>query len=453
MKHSVPLSALAAAVLGSGCIAIPMGTETFTTEYPTDVRTTSDPPAKTYAPVPVVTDGDEYRHSVAIGLLGNITSTRPKVQHYAKVTVEKRKRLAFGITPVDAERMFRPKNALVPQTAEYYKGNGQYKDTPNQFDTKFLGSCVGFWLLLDTPVALFYEPFAPYEKDVHYLGRFVKSESTRKGNVLFLNNVFSAEDIDLLRKFSPEDREKIGAWTYYENDRHPHDTFWNGFSNSALLGFYKFCYYLVHEPEDLSRTTPVDPEVTDSRRTVSGPYLVTLRLPDLGYVETVAVEPGKTEARFRLVDAADGSSFANGSVLYDFPSEGRAAVRDEDDRAILELAMEREWPVTVALPAPRLVKVAGAGGTKTGGGGAASPAGAPYQISSIGRTDDDKGLVVRVTVNDTSKTFDVDRAVQPEVRRMFREQFATGENARRREALAWKTEDGGKTLVYTVTFE
>ena len=58
-----------------------------------------------------------------------------------------------------------------------------------------------------------------------------------------------------------------------------------------------------------------------------------------------------------------------------------------------------------------------------------------------------------MTVTDTSKTFEIDRKVQPEVRRMFREQFATGGNATRREALRMDLLDGGKALVYTVTFE
>ena len=75
----------------------------------------------------------------------------------------------------------------------------------------------------------------------------------------------------------------------------------------------------------------------------------------------------------------------------------------------------------------------------------------PYEIKAI--EPDDNRLVVRVTVNDTSKTFEIDRKVQPEVRRMFREQFATGADAKRRESVRMSVEDGGKSLVYTVTFE
>ena len=60
---------------------------------------------------------------------------------------------------------------------------------------------------------------------------------------------------------------------------------------------------------------------------------------------------------------------------------------------------------------------------------------------------------MRVTVNDLSRTLDIDRAVRPEVRRMFREQFASGENADRRETVRMEVPDGGKAIVYTVTFE
>nr|MBO6295392.1 hypothetical protein [Schwartzia sp. (in: firmicutes)] len=76
-----------------------------------------------------------------------------------------------------------------------------------------------------------------------------------------------------------------------------------------------------------------------------------------------------------------------------------------------------------------------------------------YQIASIGQTSDGKGLVVRVMVNDMSKTFEIDRALQPEVRRLFRNQFSTGENENRRETVRMSVENGGKSLVYTVAFE
>ena len=74
-----------------------------------------------------------------------------------------------------------------------------------------------------------------------------------------------------------------------------------------------------------------------------------------------------------------------------------------------------------------------------------------FAITGIEPASDGR-LVVRVHVEDTSRTFEVDRLVRPEVIRLFREQFATGANAGRREEVRWMTEDNGRTIVYHAEF-
>ena len=459
------LTAAAAVLLGSGCVVIPMGSETYRHEYPSDVRPTSAPPTTTCEAQPTVLEGDENRRTAAIGLRGETKIEQPMVQHYKAVSVRKEKRLSVGIFPTAPRRnqFFRPKGSLTPMPSTmFYQGDGKYSTS----NTGYPGSgALGGGMALSAltlgvvanPISLLAEIFGPFEKDLHFLGGTKDSESTfteTRGTIRATTTTmtYDSGDIDLLLKFPMAERESIGAWTFHENDAHPHNTFWHGFE-AQWVGVCKYCNYFVKDEGEVPRTIPAAPSVEIRKTTVVGPFAVTLSLPSLGFKETVDVEPGKMAATFNLLDAANGDSFANGTVRFLPPAGGLAAIRDEDCRAILELAMEREWPVTVALPAPRLDKVAGAGEAKTEGGGAARPAGAPYQISSIGQTDDGKGLVVRVAVNDPSRTLDIDRAVRPEVRRMFREQFATGENANRRETVRMEVPDGGKTIVYSVTFE
>ena len=351
MKRTI-VQAMAGAALAApliaGCVAIPMGTETYTTEYPAAIRATQDSPKKTYEPEPAVAAGDGENRTVAVGLGGTVVSEQAREQHYEKVTVEKRKRMAFGVFPGCAEPLFRPRLAMVPQDLLTYYGDGEYGDDAHRATwAKTMGSCVGGCLFLDTPVALLYGPFAPYEKSYHYLGHMIPQGSGKHVRI-----TFSKSDVDALLKFPPEDREKIGAWTFHEDDTHPHNTFWNGFDQTAWVGFDKHCYYIVHGPEKTAKKTPADPSVTKEARTVPGPYTVTLRLPALGYAQTVAVKEGEKEAKFNLKRAANGAATAEGTLKYAFGAEGPEGVRDDEDRALLERAVEREWSVTVPLPSP-----------------------------------------------------------------------------------------------------
>lgn len=463
MKHpfAILLPALAAAgILGSGCIAIPMGTETFTTEYPAEIRPTTEPPVKTYEPEPTTKNDGETNFSVFIGLDGRITSEQAQEQHYEQGSIEKRKYLSFGFFPQNGSFWNQPPTNVLCQQGLPYQGDGIYSTMPlkNPPTEKPHGSLwawnagadsEGKFLLsiLNTPFAVLFGAFMPFEHDRHYYGRFLSSEEkTFENGARYTSRTYRAEDLALLLKFSPEERERIGAWTFHEDATHPQNTFANSFSRAALFGFYKWCYYVVHDPQETERTSRADSKKTTISRTVPGPYSVLLSLPSLDYCQTADVPPGENKAEFRLLDAANGDSFANGTVRFLPPPGGLAAVRNDEDRALLELAMTKEWPVTVALPAPRL------GSATTGRGAVTNRTSVePYQISSI--EPKDGTLTVRVTVTDTSKTFEIDRKVQPEVRRMFREQFATGENATRREALRMDLLDGGKALVYTVTFE
>ena len=456
----IPATA-AAGILGSGCVAIPMGTETFRTEYPSYVHATSDPPKQTIDVVPTVVDGDMYHRTANIGLTGTITSEQKQEQRYKAVSVKKQKRLAVGLFPTAAQTKWdRTKGSLTPVNSTLsYVGNGNYSSSGGSYEgasaqrlgTALTSLTLGF---VATPISMVAGIFGPYEKDLHYLGSEVvdrSSSSYQEGNlhVTSTSTVHDSKDIDLLCKFPMSDRELIGAWTYHENAMHPHNTFWHGFY-AQWVGVHKYCKFFVTDEGEIKRTNPVEPKITKTTRTVPGPYSVLLSLPGIGIQQMADVNAGETTAFFNLVDAANGDSFANGTVRFLPPPGGLAAIRNEDDCKLLELAMEKEWPVTVALPAPRIGTVP-QHRSENATSKSPAPRTAPYQISSI--EPKDGMLVVRVTVNDASQTFDIDRTVQPEVRRMFREQFATGPDAKHRESVRMAVEDGGKSLVYTVTFE
>ena len=461
MKRILPF--LAISVCATGCISIPMGKEEFTTEFPTVVRATWDSPTKEYDVAPEVAPGAdaEGRENgvAAVSLSSVVVSTQPQEQHYDRVTLEKRKRLAFGLFPGAAEPFYRPKTAMEPVGPMYYIGDGNYRTSPTPSTQGAgalgAGAFFGFYCLLATPVALLYEPFGPYEHDDHFLGRYQNTTFSPRLN----SHHYSKEDVDLLLKFSPADRAKIGAWTFHENASHPHNTFWNGFRRMAWVGFDKHCYYLMHDPVKNVRKEPVDPKVTRNEDKVPGPWTATLRLPDEGYEQSVDVGPDANAAVFRLPASRFGRATASGTLRILPPSGGLEAVRGEDKRELLRRASAREWPVSVILPStaataavPFADPAAPLPAPATAAEASPVPDAPSYRIAAVERPASG-GLVVRVAIDDASRTFDVDRAVQPDIRRLFRDQFASGPDDTRRESLRWVTEDDGKTLVYTVVFE
>ena len=337
LLHLIMMSS-AVVLLGTGCVAIPMGTETFTTEYPTDVLEPSGNPVKTYAPEPVVEDGDQFHRTARVGLAAKVTVEQPQVRKHEKVTVEKRKRLAFGFAPGMAEcingygSIWMPADSLEPMCGWSYKGQGNYRYNSDNEKAAFL--------LAFLPMTVYATVLAPfvdsYECSSHH----------------WQDSVAGISEAQYLSRFSPEDRNRIGAWIWSDNDAHPQSMFASAFTHGALFGFHKFCCYIVKGPFEEDR--PTNPKITTAKRTISGPYSVTLSIPELGFVRTVDVPAGETAASFDLVEAANGQDFANGTVRFQPPLGGLSRVGNADDRACLDEAQEHDYPVRVALPTPRL---------------------------------------------------------------------------------------------------
>lgn len=358
------------AVLG-GCVAIPCGSRTFTTEYPSEIRATDEKPSKTYEPSVAATPGEDG--IVEIGLSGEITTTQPRVQHYEKVSVVKGRWIAFGIYPDGALEVFRPKGSL-EQTRWTYVGNGRYSskgadpyDKNNPNGREFGWNC-GMGLtsatlgVLGTPFALLWGIFGPFDHDWHYLGPTLEREPGAGGTTY----IRDSRPIDLLLKFSPEEREKIGAWTWHENDQHPQNTFWHGFTMMQWAGVSKFCNYLVQDPVESERTTPVAPKTERRHLPAKGPYGVFLQIPDVGFAQTVDIPRGETLARFDLTEVANGQDDPQGFVRFLPPSGGLEEAWDDDVRGLLEMVQGNDFPVSIPLPLPRL----GQGRTE---GGCATP--------------------------------------------------------------------------------
>jgi hypothetical protein len=323
----------ASAMIGSGCVSFPKGTEIYTAEFPSFISPSNEAPEKTFMVDVAVEEADESHCAVIIGLVGKTTSSQSQVQHYDSVTVEKKKQLGFGFVPGCLEDESFSGNKLRPTGVMEYQ-DGAYKMSSFgdfSFWTSFIAGELG--LVLYVPFALLYEPFfGSWECHSHH---------------------WVGKNVEYLSKFSPEERRKIGVWTSFDNEKHrPAPARW-AFSHMTILGFHRYCDYEIHNPIKSDKTTPLPPKITTVERPVSGPYTVTLELPVFGFKKSVEVPPGQTLARIALPSAEKGHSFANGTIRIQLPPGALGDVHDADDRALIELATQREWPVAVALPSKR----------------------------------------------------------------------------------------------------
>ena len=455
------ITALSLALLGAGCVAIPAGTQTFRHEYPSHIANSGEPAKTTYSnPQPKIDESAERNVSVSIGLTADITTEQPQVQRFKVVSVEKKKRLAIGLFPESAQLVLNPKGALTPvNICRYdgnhlqvykYQGNGKYgtKGSNHPGNGAIFGGHVvnGMTLgLVSTPISLFAEIFGPYESDRHFLGSSLQDSSVSWSGI---SNTYASKDIDLLCKFPMSEREKIGAWTYHEDDTHPHNTFWRAFQ-FQWFGVYKYCNYFVKDEGVTSRTEAASPRITTRKGDVAGPYSVTLSLPSLGYFRTLTVPDGGSSVAFPLADFANGQETAEGTVR--FAASGTAS--DAKTGEFLALLEGLDFPVIIKLPRPRLGAIpAPAGGNTVAQPVSSQPTTASkgYRVAGVERGANGE-MVVRIAVEDASRTFEIDKVVQPEVRRLFREQ-ADPADASRRETVRWTTENDGNVLVYTIGY-
>lgn len=237
---------------------------------------------------------------------------------------------------------------------------------PTRSDGSLPGGYVGgVWLsaltlgLAPIPFVFFDGIFGPFEQGHHYLGKAVETQTKTIGlNATQTTTMHSSTDLDLLAKFSAEDRERIGAWTWMDDTTHPQNTFCFGFTtwsrkNMPWPGASKYCTYVVHDPVELEKTTPVEPVVTRGRQAVTGPYGVFLRIPDVDFTRMLAVPRGETAVEFDLADLI-GKTAGEAYVRFLPPSGGLEEAWDDDARILLDQVQGLDFAVNLGLPLPRL---------------------------------------------------------------------------------------------------
>lgn len=338
MKNIAKLiSACVCGIALSGCVSIPRGDiEKFTTEYPTSIQETDEVLSKSYDLKVSLDESFEGHQRIGIGLAADMTCEKAQVQHYNSITVEKQKIMAIGFWPFLAEPNDKSHSPLGSLAGWNYKGDGKYTNIEDP-----RGYIWGSVITL--PYALLWEPFfGEYEcKTHHWWGG-------ETGNWALW-----------LAKFPEAERNKIGAWTWMDEEKHPQRPAASYFGHVELLGVHRFCKYWVHEPVPSEHTTAAGSKTRRQNKEAVGPYGVFLQIPELGYGKARLVPRGEKMTQFNLMDVANGVERVRARIRFVPPPGGMEEVWDDDTRAMLEQAQGVYFPISFDMPAPRLESLDG----------------------------------------------------------------------------------------------
>lgn len=416
-------------------MAVDMGRpQVFTTEYPAGIRASGMPEAVSHEPRESVAGREaDGRRILRIGLEGDVVTEQAMERYWERVSVEKQRKLAFGFLPTRAELFHRPQGSLMPMVGWKHTGSGHYEIlTDNKGGEMSWDIYLGiFWL----PYSLLVAPCLPYECGTHHWGR-----QSRPTMVTSVDKETTGEvsKVNYLVHFSEEDRKEIGAWMWNDESEHPQRQFASLFSHLSLFGFHKYCTYVVKGPESLSRSVPVAPVSERRKRSVLGPYRVSLELPECGFSRTLDVPKGESAVDFDLgwLETSDGR--AEGTVAFLPPEEGLEAVRNPDDRALLAAASRRPFPVQVQVRTQGRARHAAAAAPgdqppqiireihhyhETTVVQDRAVEEAPWELETVESYRDGRAEY-RVTIRDASKkAFEVEREVRPEIERLLREAY------------------------------
>ena len=341
----LPLPALAAALLGSGCMSFEVGDPTYASvEYKaeTTFAKTLSREAADVAPS-VSQDGDALR----IGLRGSIETKTETEDVYREISVKRQKRMSFGLFPAADEAWRKPKGAMLPlqdmkietdpatiarvkrqfpidplhqavyeaPTGETYIAHSMIEDLPD-----LLGVLYTPWALLVTPF------YGDWECRSHHW-------CFRAG----VHNDFLAAYMKL-----PEaERRKLGinqCDSYSAGGRVAH---------APWFGFHRYVNLYPRGPT-LSRKEKSVRATRSPAVAVAGPYEIEVEIPAIGYKRRQGVLEGQTEEPFFL-PSADRDMPADATIRF-FPSPD-GTVADKDQRAILEAVRGRNFTETIRLRA------------------------------------------------------------------------------------------------------
>ena len=383
-----------AAFLDTGCVAIPMGKETFT--HTDTIYETASSPCR--SDVVSVTPQCVQRGEVAIAKIGlEVQEEYERYSHQETVTVHKRKKLAVGILPGFASIAINPSDGILAPEMEL---------NPN--DTKDIYQSRQRWLAAEFLMPFSFGVLNGFTTFCSlFCGHFEEYETFP------VTREWAGPYWDRLQRFPKSDQAKIGMFgASTETAR----AVKRG-SSLGLVGVHKY-FKLKIDPMQRSVSVPAGTSTQCKSMAAIGPYMTQFEIPALGHKNWKQVPRGDTQATFDLPKVSRDCT-VEAVVTFQAAPTASGTPSDLTRQALAKVA-NREWRFDLVLkgtgtqPPPRqpIVPIR------------PQPPPKPlYEIESIEPLGDGQ-YVVRAKIIDKSKTFDIGRMLEPEVKRKIREDFS-----------------------------
>ena len=429
---------IVAPLFGTGCIAITVGKPESISKTTPVIETASSPTSSTVQSVqPLIAKQDD---ALIVKLDATIRDEYPRTKHDETVTIRKKKKLSIGLFPAGAAAFLRPDDAMY---TDYLSNKGRF------IGMNFIAAVTfGTLWVFGTVDTLFCEPFCDFSP--------VYTQDDCKNQFPIGTHISIGPKAKAAMGIPKAERQKIGFYTSDDSAT----ISGRSLGMWGLVGCFKYPLFYVDVTE--SPTVPYTPEIKTRHSAVRGPYEVTLEIPALPYRETQRVPSTATEAKFPVP-----------TVPYDCNADVKVSFREvsqtfgtpgDISRQALAKARGQRFSLDVALDATRGQAVAARQSTPGQPQTAvvqSQPAGIatvpqipakPYD--SIQKKNREDGTIeIRIKVLDTSRTFDIDRMVQPTIREIFRQEFRDNNpdcpESEIRETSKWETARDGREMVYT----
>ena len=452
-RHPVSaVASLISAAMLSGCVAFNVGSpETFT--HVETVRELSAEPIR----VSVLSENarlENNGNNANVELDADVSETFDVQSHTETIVARKQRRLAVGLFPGAAEVFCMPEGALQSGwfTGEVgWDNSPPYHllyggESPNETLSYILEvplgaiSSVGIIPAIATLQTLVIEPFSGWSCSHDFFdGEKIKRGHMPKTGMPYWDASKSPK-LQNLARFPEDVRKQIGVLTCFDGVSYHGIQFTRSSMNIGhwgLLGCHKYIALYI-DPVKMSPASSAGEE-TRKRANVSvtGPYVADLTIPSLGHYDSQIISAGGTKASFALPAVErDCTVEAVVSFREDNSVSGRSA--SDLTRQALAKVSGRDWRFDLAL--------------KGSGRSSSSVQNTLYEIIEIKQSPDGK-YVVRVEIKDKAKTFSIGRIIEPDVKRLIREDYM-GRHPEMspqyiRESTQWETERKGSILVYT----
>ena len=332
------LPALALSILGSGCFSVNVGEpERFAKEFHSGnqpVRVLSE----TCTSIEATVDRRELaKGRIAIGLKGDVEIRTEMEKIYKTLTVERQRKLDFGLFPawretMDFDGLRRDDGndgSMVSMAGSDFDASAKMYE--NRLTAGFgwtFGTIGGMFLM--APYALLVEPLVGDWACATHHWVLPGARASAGAFLCFYIDETGDKGKEMEIISSPE-FAPLGVRTYL-NSPDSQSAFASQFTHSALLGFHKRAKVRVLPLEITRRESIEGCEVRTDRKVAVGPFRVHLAIPALEWSQTADVPRGRGQAWFDLpAEAAGGTEM---EIRFEFPAEEPA----ESTKILLETA-------------------------------------------------------------------------------------------------------------------